>query len=92
MGPDHGRPPEENACSLPYLSHGHSIWAPTQAQQGITITDRRNLLMLESRMRLTSHVRFGGLRHEVAYIAVEPGNRTQPNDLPSVLYRDMQRG
>ena len=37
------------------------------------------------------HVRFGGLRHEAAYIAVGPGNRTQPDVLPSVLYRDMQQ-
>ena len=37
-------------------------------------------------------VRFLGLRHEVAYIAVEPGSRAQPDDLPSVLYQDMQRG
>ena len=32
-----------------------------------------------------------GLRHEAAYIAVGPGNRTQPDVLPSVLYRDMQQ-
>ena len=31
------------------------------------------------------------LRHEAAYIAVGPGNRTQPDVLPSVLYRDMQQ-
>ena len=34
---------------------------------------------------------FGRLRHEAAYIAVGPGNRTQPDVLPSVLYRDMQQ-
>ena len=47
--------------------------------------------LLESRMMRKYPVRFGRLRHEAVSIAVEPGNRTQPDALPSVLYRDMQQ-
>jgi hypothetical protein len=35
---------------LPYLPYGYSIWTPTQ-KQGITFTDRHNLMMLESVVR-----------------------------------------
>src|SRR5947209_20585999 len=51
MGPDYGRTSEENARPLPYLPYGHATWTPTQTQQGITFTDRRNLMMLESPVR-----------------------------------------
>jgi len=34
---------------------------------------------------------FSGLRHEVAYVAVERGTMTQPDALPSVPYQDMQQ-
>src|SRR6266704_6103093 len=51
LGSNHGRTPEENARPLPYLPYGHSTRTPTQTQQGITFTDRRNLMMLESPVR-----------------------------------------
>src|SRR5438105_3694814 len=51
LGSNHGRTPEENARPLPYLPYGHSTRTPTPTQQGITFTDRRNLMMLESPVR-----------------------------------------
>src|SRR5712691_228425 len=51
LGSNHGRTPEKNARPLPYLPYGHSTRTPTQTQQGITLTDRRNLMMLESPVR-----------------------------------------
>jgi len=50
MGPDHGRPQTENAGPLPYMPYGYPVWTPTQ-KQGITFTDRHNLMMLESWVR-----------------------------------------
>ena len=47
---------------------------------------------VESRMPLqTARTGSERLRHEAAYIAVGPENRTQPDVLPLVLYRDMQQ-
>ena len=50
VGPDHGFPEAENTGSVSYLPYGHSPWTPTQ-EQGITFTDRQNLMMLESVVR-----------------------------------------
>ncbi len=50
MGTDHGFPEAENARSVSYLPYGHSIWTLTP-KQGITFTDRQNLMMLESVVR-----------------------------------------
>src|SRR6266516_3304575 len=50
VGSDHGRTQEENAGPLPYLPYGYSTRTPTQTR-GITFTNRRNLMMLESPVR-----------------------------------------